>query len=221
MFEGSSSQPDDGARMRPVDMTLLSQLVSTYHGPRGVRQQANIRMVGLYLPPALTRYAITTLLRQAHFLAQVCEESWGMSDLKEEEDGSEYEGRKSLGNTQTGDGARFKGRGLIQLTGRANYIKVGKELNLNLVDRPDLAETADVAVNTACQFWTDRHLNRLADLDDLKSITHKVNGKHLRGLKERARYLALAKKLLGSAGQATDVVLPVGGDVNGNPIYAA
>ena len=206
--------------MRAVDAKLLSQLVPTYHGNRGIRQQANIQMVGLHMPAALTRYAITTLLRQAHFLAQVCEESWGMSDLKEESSGKEYEGRKNLGNTQPGDGVRFKGRGLIQLTGRANYSRIGRELDLNLVDHPELAETAAVAVDTACLFWSDHHFNRLADHDDLKAITRKVNGKHMRGLKERARYLALAKSLLGSAGQPADVVLPVRLGPDGSPVYA-
>lgn len=185
--------------MRSVDATLLSQLVPPYHGARGTRQQTNIQSVGRFLPAALMRYAIATPLRQAHFLAQVCEESWGMSDLKEEATGSEYEGRKSLGNTQPGDGVRFKGRGLVQLTGRANYGRAGRELNLNLVDHPELAETAAVAVDTACLFWTDHHLNHLADLDDLQAITRRVNGRHMRGLKERARYLAKAKVLLGVA----------------------
>lgn len=86
--------------MRSVDATLLAQRVPPYHGARGTRQQTNIQSVGRFLPAALMRYAIATPLRQAHFLAQVCEESWGMSDLKEEATGSEYEGRKSLGNTR-------------------------------------------------------------------------------------------------------------------------
>lgn len=89
----------------------------------------------------MTVHSITTPLRQAHFLAQVCEESYGLSDMKEEASGAEYEGRvRSLGNTHKGDGVKYKGRGLIQVTGRANYRHVGNELHLLLVSHPEMAE---------------------------------------------------------------------------------
>ncbi len=205
--------------MRLVDATLLSQLVPTYHGARGIRQQGNIRQVGLYLPATLTRFSINTSLRQAHFLAQVCEESWGLSDLKEEASGKEYEGRKDLGNTRPGDGMRYKGRGLVQLTGRANYTKTGRELNLNLVDDPGLAETAPVAVNTACLYWSDHHLNKFADLDDIQAITRRVNGKRMLGLKERTAYLVKAKALLGAGNTQGDVIVPTRTAPDGSPIY--
>lgn len=77
--------------MPPVVAKLPARLIPTYHGIRGIRQQTNIQLVGLHLPAALTLYAIATVPRRAHFLAQVCEESWGMSDLKEEASGKEYE----------------------------------------------------------------------------------------------------------------------------------
>ncbi len=205
--------------MRLVDATLLSQLLPTYHGARGIRQQANIRQVGLHLPAALTRFSINTMLRQAHFLAQVCEESWGLSDLKEEASGAEYEGRKTLGNTRPGDGIRYKGRGLVQLTGRANYDRAGRELDLNLVDHPELAETASVAVDTACLYWSDHHLNKLADLDDIQAITRRVNGKRMLGLKARTAYLVKAKALLGTGGVQGDVVVPSRTAPDGSPIY--
>ena len=205
--------------MRPVDATLLSQLVPTYHGARGIRQQGNIRQVGLHLPAALTRFSINTMLRQAHFLAQVCEESWGLSDLKEEASGKEYEGRKNLGNTRPGDGVRYKGRGLVQLTGRANYAKTGRELDLNLVDDPGLAETASVAVDTACLYWADHHLNKFADLDDIQAITRRVNGKRMLGLKERTAYLVKAKALLGAENTKGDVIVPTRVAPDGSPIY--
>ena len=207
--------------MRLVDATLLSQLVPTYHGARGIRQQVNVRQVGLYLPAALIRFSINTVLRQAHFLAQVCEESWGLSDLKEEASGKEYEGRKNLGNTRPGDGVRFKGRGLVQLTGRANYAKTGKELDLNLVDNPELAETASVAVDTACLYWVDHHLNKFADLDDIQAITRRVNGKRMLGLRERTAYLVKAKALLGADPVKGDVIPPTRTAPDGSPIYTA
>lgn len=74
--------------MHLIDTTLLSKMVPVYRGARGVRQQANIRVVSMFLPGTLLRYGVTNQLRQAHFLAQVCEESWGLSDMKEEQSGA-------------------------------------------------------------------------------------------------------------------------------------
>ncbi|WP_419729283.1 hypothetical protein [Lichenicola sp.] len=79
-----------------------------YRGPRGGRQQANVRAISLFLPSTLLRYGVTTRLRQAHFLAQACEESWGLSDTEEERSGAEYQGRKDLDETHPGDGVRFR-----------------------------------------------------------------------------------------------------------------
>lgn len=184
--------------MRAVDSILLSELVPHYHGKRGLRQHANMIAVGPYMSMTMTGYSITTPLRQAHFLAQVCEESYGLSDLKEEASGAEYEGRvQSLGNIHKGDGIKYKGRGLIQVTGRANYRRLGHELDLLLVSHPSLAEEPKISVEIACQYWTDHHLNILADVDDIKGITRRVNGHRMLGLKERTQYLVKAKALLG------------------------
>jgi putative chitinase len=90
-----------------IDATILTKLAPHYTGPRAKRQAANIRLAGPFFPAALARHDITTLLRKAHFLAQVCEESWGFSDMKEEGSGEEYEGRRNLGNTSPGDGPRY------------------------------------------------------------------------------------------------------------------
>ncbi|MGI4745811.1 MAG: glycoside hydrolase family 19 protein [Janthinobacterium lividum] len=206
--------------MHLIDTTLLSKMVPVYRGARGVRQQANIRAISMFLPATLLRYGVTTQLRQAHFLAQVCEESWGLSDMKEERSGAEYQGRKDLANTQPGDGVRFKGRGLIQLTGRANYQRMGHELDLDLVGTPELAETPAVAVETACRYWLDKGLNQLADLDDLKGITRRINGRLMLGLKQRATYLARAKALLDTDRGPTTMVHPVAYGPDGQPIYA-
>ena len=75
---------------------------------------------------------------------------------------------------------------MIQLTGRTNYAKTGNELNLDLVGQPGLAETPAVAVETACRYWADHNLNCLADRDDLKGITRRVNGRKMLGLPARA-----------------------------------
>lgn len=143
--------------------------------------------------------AITTNRRLAHFLAQTCEETGGYRYLHELGGPNylqRYDGRADLGNLRPGDGARFKGRGLIQLTGRANYARMATALGLDLVEHPELAETPDVAVATAVRFWSDHNLNAYADRDDIEGLTRRVNG-GLNGFAERQRYLARAKAYLG------------------------
>ena len=179
-----------------IDANILTKLAPHYTGARAERQATNIRLAGPFFPAALARHDITTLLRKAHFLAQVCEESWGFSDMKEEASGEEYEGRADLGNTSPGDGPLYKGRGFIQLTGKANYRTYGKALGLDLLRHPELAENPRNAVESACEYWTKRHLNPLADKDDLSTITRRINGRHMRGLAKRAAYLVQAKRLL-------------------------
>lgn len=139
---------------------------------------------------------ITSKLRMAHFLAQAAEESDGFKVLIEYASGRAYEGRKDLGNTEPGDGVRFKGRGLFQLTGRANYRLIGDKLGLPLVEHPEIAAEPDNAVRIACEYWRSHNLNPLADADDIRGITRKVNGGY-RGLDVRKIYLAMAKKALG------------------------
>lgn len=96
---------------------------------------------------------------------------------------------------------------------------MGHELDLDDVETPELAETPAVAVETACRCWLDKRLNQLADLDDLKGITRRINGRLMLGLKQRATYLARAKALLGTAPKSTSVVHPVAYGPNGEPIY--
>lgn len=199
--------------MRLVDASLPARVVAAYHGARGTRQQGNVRQVGLYLPAAPARFSIDTTLRQAHFLAQVCGESWGLSDLREEASGREYEGRRDLGNTRPGDGARQGAR--------PGYARAGLELDLNPVGDPGLAESAVVAVDTACLYRTDHHLNRLADLDEVQAITRRVNGKRMLGLKERTAYLVEAKALLGAGDGTGEVAAPGRLAPGGSPICVA
>jgi putative chitinase len=122
--------------MIAVDETVLRALAPAESGKRAERQAAIIAGIGAGLAPSLARYAIDTPLRVAHFLAQTAHESDGFCTTEEYADGRAYEGRRDLGNVEPGDGPRFKGRGLIQLTGRMNYACTGRELGLDLVDEP-------------------------------------------------------------------------------------
>jgi putative chitinase len=146
----------------------------------------------------MAKSQINTPLRIAHFLAQVGHESGDLIYCEEIADGSAYEGRADLGNTQPGDGPRFKGRGLIQLTGRANYTAYGKARNRDFVTAQNylaIATDANLAVDVSCWFWTVHGLNAKADADNLNGITTVVNGR-LNGLADRAAHLQRAKCLL-------------------------
>jgi predicted chitinase len=141
---------------------------------------------------------IDTPLRQAHFLAQIGHESGELRFRDEIASGEAYEGRRDLGNTQPGDGPRFKGRGLIQLTGRANYREYGRAISreAELLANPELLTTdPDLCVDVAGWFWAKRHLNTLAEADDLTGITKRING-GLNGLEDRRRLLRRAKAFL-------------------------
>ena len=145
----------------------------------------------------LAKYGITTPLRLAHFFSQIAHESGGFKYLKELGNKSyfdKYEGRKDLGNTQKGDGYKFKGRGYIQVTGRANYSEISKDLKIDFINNPELLEQEVNAMVSALWFWNKRKLNQFADLDDIKTITKKINGGY-NGLKERQEYLTQYKKI--------------------------
>lgn len=152
--------------------------------------------------PALTQAMadgkINTRLRQAAFLAQIGHESGSLRYSKELGGPSyfaKYDGREDLGNTQPGDGARFAGRGLIQVTGRANYGKASQALfgDDRLLKNPELLEHPEWAAKSAAWYWSTRNLNVLADQDRFTDITRAING-GTNGLEDRkARYrLALS-----------------------------
>ncbi len=142
--------------------------------------------------------AITTPLRRAHFLAQVGHESGELRYTEEIASGTAYEGRADLGNTQKGDGSRFKGRGLIQLTGRANYVAFGQSCAQDFCAAPAesrIATDPSLAVQAATWFWQTHNLNTFADKDDTAALTRRING-GLNGLSDRERILARAKWFL-------------------------
>ena len=137
-----------------------------------------------YLPEVMVDYEINTELRIAHFLAQIAHESDHFRTTEEYASGAAYEGRKDLGNVRKGDGRRYKGRGVIQLTGRANYHKYGKILGLPLEEHPEQAAMHKISLLTAAEYWKQKNLNALADQDNIKQITRKINGGY-NGLEER------------------------------------
>jgi putative chitinase len=153
--------------------------------------------VSKYLTQYSDAYELNTKLRMAHFLAQAAHESAHFGTLTEYATGQAYEGRKDLGNTQQGDGVRFKGRGIFQVTGRANYKKYGDKIGVDLVSNPALAADPENSVRTALEYWKDHGLNVLADQDMIKAITRKINGGY-NGLDERLSYLVKVKLLLNS-----------------------
>jgi predicted chitinase len=168
-----------------------------------------------YLPfiqQAMAEFDITSYLRETAFLAQLAHESAELRYMEEIASGAAYEGRKDLGNTQPGDGKRYKGRGPIQLTGRANYTKYGNLLGLDLVNDPIVAATKEVGFRIAGQFWKLNGLNELADQQQFKSITKRINGGY-NGLDDRIKYYERARKVL-SRDDAATVPMPA---PNSNP----
>jgi putative chitinase len=148
-----------------------------------------------YLNKHMSKYDVDNYLRVCHFLAQAAHESASFRTLEEYASGEAYEGRKDLGNTHKGDGIRYKGRGIFQLTGRANYAKIGKVIGIDLENNPELAEFPEVSVLTALEYWKSRSLNALADKDDVEGITRKING-GLNGFEDRKKYLSKIKSIL-------------------------
>lgn len=90
--------------------------------------------------------------------------------------GQDYEGRASLGNTQKGDGVKFKGRGLIQITGRANYANYGKKLGIDLIGNPDLALDLKVSAKILAMYFKEREVNKWCNSKDWEMVRRKVNG---------------------------------------------
>jgi predicted chitinase len=140
---------------------------------------------------------IITVTRMAAFLAQLAHESCELKYMEEIADGSAYEGRKDLGNTQPGDGKRFKGRGPIQLTGRNNYRLCGTALGLDLENHPELAAQSAIGFKIAVWYWTSHKLNDLADACNFDGITKSING-GLNGKPQRDAYFLRALQILGS-----------------------
>lgn len=178
--------------MIPVDAQTMREVAPRFAGDIADRQAVIIAAVGEVLAPTLDSYDISTRLRIAHFLGQTCHESAGFRTTEEFATGDAYEGRRDLGNTQKGDGRRYKGRGLLQLTGRANYREYGKLLKVDLENNPDSAAEPVLSLRIACEYWKSRKINAACDRDDLITVTRLING-GTNGLEDRRDKTSRAK----------------------------
>ena len=180
-------------------MTNTNKLV-TFEQLNKIYIHAPDARINLFLEPlnlALEEFQINTPLRICHFLAQVGHESGEFRYVRELASGAAYDtGRLALrlGNTPEadGDGQLYKGRGLIQITGKTNYRACGIALKLNLIKNPELLEQPINAVRSAAWFWNSRNLSLFADKDLFETITKRING-GTNGLADRKRLLDLAK----------------------------
>jgi predicted chitinase len=136
------------------------------------------------LKAAMDKAGYTDPTERAMFLAQMAHESGNFKYDEEIHDGSNYEGRSDLGNTKEGDGKRYKGRGYIQLTGRANYTHYGNKLGVDLAGNPELAKKPSVAADVAVAYWNERVDRAAAASGDVRTVTKNINGGY-NGLQDR------------------------------------
>jgi putative chitinase len=162
-----------------------------------------------FIVSTFDKFQINTPIRQLSFLAQVGTESGGLFFTEELASGEDYEGRVALGNTHPGDGVKYKGRGLIQITGRTNYQALTAFFNVDFINNPSLLAGKNTNLSTPDQlkyaalsagwFWNSRQLNSIADqinlqvpLDESENmqeyilITKRING-GTNGLADRVR----------------------------------
>jgi putative chitinase len=151
---------------------------------------------------AMGEFDILTPQRKSAFLAQVGHESGGLHWLSElwgpTDSQRRYETRVDLGNIHPGDGLRYRGRGLIQITGRTNYRFAAAGLGMDLIAFPDQLAEPEAAARSAAWYWDWRGLNKLADAGEFEAITRRING-GLNGYPERLGLWAKAKEALGVA----------------------
>lgn len=156
-------------------------------------------------------FSINSPQRQAYFLSQICHESGCFLYTEEIASGVAYENRLDLGNTVSGDGIRFKGRGLIQLTGRNNYKKLSDRFGVNFVSNPYMLKSADWASRSAGWFWNLKKLNDYCDKNNFLMTTFLING-GFNGLEDRLKYLVKSYNVLeipGLAKQMSEVSLEI------------
>lgn len=195
-----SARPDGKVDPGGKTLTAMAKGIPSFCSGvlKGIYINAGDEVIHRYceaIAAKMPAYGIDTPLRIAHFLAQVGHESAELRYCEEIASGDVYEGRKDLGNTKPGDGRRFKGRGLIQLTGRMNYTAYSKARGIDYTTDEGariIASDPETAVDVACWFWTTHKLNQWADKDDITTITKRING-GLNGFDDRKIKLLRAK----------------------------
>ncbi len=186
------NQVQVNGRMGPTTLARLRAAVEASISLEEFRQMApgvpdqTLRNYLPHLNASMLRADIRTDARKAAYLAQLGHESDGFNTLEEYASGADYEWREDLGNVHAGDGRRFKGRGPIQVTGRANYKTYGKKLGVDLIANPEKAATAEVGFQIAAEYWKANGLNADADKGDFDTITRVING-GTRGREDRNR----------------------------------
>lgn len=172
----------------------------TYDELRGIMPFAGKNKLNEYLEPlnqAMKEFGISdNVQREAAFIAQIAHESGSLNYVKELASGEAYEGRADLGNTEAGDGVKYKGRGLIQITGKTNYSRVQDSLGIECVENAALLEIPINGARSAGWFWQTHGLNELADKGDFLTITKRING-GTNGYQDRLAFWERAKKVLG------------------------
>lgn len=153
-----------------------------------------------HLNSSLAEAQVDGPLRAAMYLGQLGHESMSLRYLEEvwgpTPEQMRYERNARLGNTESGDGSRFRGRGAIQLTGRANYAMAAAALALPLLEHPELAGLPENAFRVSAWYWREHGLNVFADKGDIEGATRVING-GLNGLQERWKYYDRACEVLG------------------------
>lgn len=159
---------------------------------------ANCEKYAAPITEAMLEFDIDTPIRQAYFLAQVAHESGSLQYVCEIASGGAYEGRADLGNTEPGDGVKYKGHGLIQTTGKANHFRVADFFSVPREDIVEWLQTPMGAARSAGLFWHDNNLNHSADADDMHRNTRIINGGS-NGILDRIQRLVETKRGLGIA----------------------
>ncbi len=195
LFESNPKKAN--ARTPNVDSSGINFTINQLFDIVTSAEPDTVTLLYPHVVETLAEFDLTTPLRQAHFLAQLCHESGSFNYLEELASGEDYEGREDLGNVEDGDGVRFKGRGLIQITGRANYGDCGDALGVDLITNPERLSDPDLACRSAGWFWNTRNLSDFADRDDVDSITYRINGGY-NGYEDRLHYLEVARGVLGA-----------------------